>query len=96
MENINTVWAKTAELNGRIHCLLRLSTYEKYDDLSGLDINYQDKEQLFLLDELRDIMDKLSDVEDRISYLSLPIKKVSQLRLNESGRYETLHGHYYT
>ena len=57
MENINTVWAKTAELNGTIRSLLRLSTYEKYDDLSGLDIDYQDKEQLFLLDELRDIMD---------------------------------------
>lgn len=56
MENINTVWAKTAGLNGRIRSLLRLSTYEKYDDLSGLDIDYQDKERVFLYFTLDDAM----------------------------------------
>ena len=33
--------------------------YDEYGDLSGLDVNTQDGESLFLWDELRGIMDRL-------------------------------------
>lgn len=96
MADLNTVWVKTLDLYWNIKSLVRLSTYEQYDDLSGLEMNNEDAEQLLLLDELRCIMDKLSDVEDRISYLSRPIKETSRLHLNECGKYETKGGHFYS
>lgn len=96
MANINEVMAKAAELNWQIDSLLRLSTYNKCDDLSGLNMNYEDAEQLFLLDELRVVMDKLADAQDKISYLKRPVKETSILHRNENGKFETKGGHYYS
>ena len=62
--------------------------------MSGLEINYEDGEQLFLLDELRGIMEKLADVEDCIRYIGQPVLKTERLRKNASGRYETGSGYY--
>ena len=87
------VLKESQKLNGSIRSLLRLSTYDEYDDLSGLHIDYEDGQQLFLQTELREIMEKLSDVERRISYLSRPVKETSRLHKNGSGRYETKSGH---
>ena len=64
MANINDILVQASELRAGIDRLLRSSTYRQYDDLSGLEINQQDSEQLFLLDELRGIMEKLDNVED--------------------------------
>lgn len=66
MATINDIIIQASELRSGISRLLRNSTYTRYDDLSGLEINYEDGEQLFLLDELRGIMEKLADVEDCI------------------------------
>lgn len=76
--------------------ILKSSTYDDCDDLSGLDIDYRDGEQLFLLEELQAIMRNLDEVRGRLIYLSLPVREVSRLHKNESGRYETDGGHYYT
>jgi len=96
MRKLEEVFSETKELYGRIDRLLKLSAYDQYDDLSGLDINYKDGEQLFLLEEMQAIMKSLDDVRRRIKYLSLPVREVSRLHRNESGRYETDRGHYYT
>ena len=96
MATLENVLCKAMELNRNIRSLLRLSTHKEYDDLSGLEINYEDAEQLFLLDELRIVMDKLADVENIIDRMSRPIAETSRLFQNESGRYETRSGHYYT
>ena len=96
MADLNMVLKETQKLNGSIRSLLRLSTYDDYDDLSGLHINYEDGQQLFLQTELREIMEKLSDVTGRIAYLSRPVRETSRLHKNRSGRYETKGGHYYT
>ena len=53
MANINDIMLQASELQPGISRLLRNSTYPRYDDLSGLEINYEDGEQLFLLGELR-------------------------------------------
>ena len=95
MANINDIMLQASELQPGISRLLRNSTYPRYDDLSGLEINYEDGEQLFLLDELRGIMEKLADVEDCIRYIAQPVLKMEQLRKNASGRYETGSGFYY-
>jgi len=96
MADLNMVLSEAQKLNGSIGSLLKLSTYDDYDDLSGLDIDYEDGQQLFLQSELWKIMEKLSDVMGRIAYLSRPVKEISRLHKNRSGRYETEKGHYYT
>ncbi len=96
MADLNMVLTEAQKLNGSIRSLLKLSTYDDYDDLSGLHIDYEDGQQLFLQSELREIMEKLSDVTGRIAYLSRPVKETSRLHKNRSGRYETENGHYYT
>ncbi|MDE7331236.1 MAG: DUF5348 domain-containing protein [Lachnospiraceae bacterium] len=96
MTDLNMVLSEARKLNGSIRNLLRLSSYEDYDDLSGLHIDYRDGQQLFLQTELREIMEKLSDVTGRIEYLSRPVTETSRLHKNRNGRYETEKGHYYT
>jgi len=95
MAKISDIIIQASELQPGISRLLRNSTYPRYDDLSGLEIDYEDSEQLFLLDELRGIMEKLADVEDCIRYMSQPVLETDRLRKNASGRYETRSGFYY-
>ena len=96
MTDLNQVLAKTTEMKWKIDNLIRLSTYDDYDDLSGLDIDYDDPEELFVVDELKEIMNQLANVRDKMKYLSRPIKETSRLHRNGSGRYETRQGHCYT
>ena len=96
MADIKKVFAEAQKLNWNIENLLRLSTFEPYGDLSGLHIDYEDSEQLFLSQELREILEKLSTANHRLKYLSRPVRKTSRLHKNRSGRYETADGHYYT
>lgn len=96
MTELEMVLQEAQNLGCKIKDVLRMSTYDKYDDLSGLDINYKDGEQLFLLEEMQAMMKNLDDVRKRLEYLSCPVRKVSRLHRNGSGRYETDRGHYYT
>jgi len=96
MRNLQEVFSETNGLYGRIDRILKFSTYDEYDDLSGLDIDYRDGEPLFLLDELQSVMEKLDVMRGKLSYLAFPIREVGRLHKKESGRYETDSGHYYT
>ena len=96
MTDINKVFSEAQKLKWNIESLLKLSTFESYGDLSGLHIDYEDSEQLFLIEELREIMERLSDVNRRLKYLSRPVRETSRLHKSISGRYETSTGHYYT
>ena len=42
MADLNMVLKESQKLNGNIRSLLRLSTYDDYDDLSGLHIDYEE------------------------------------------------------
>lgn len=96
MADVKSVMAEALGMRREISRLLRLSTYNQYGDLCELKIDYEDADQLFLLNELLAIMEKLADVEDKLSYLSWPIVETSRLWKNEVGKYETAHGHYYS
>lgn len=96
MKNLKEVLTEANGLCGKIDSILQSSTYDKYDDMSGLDIDYRDGEQLFLQDELRSVMKGLDEVKSRLEYLVRPIREVSRLHRNESGRFETDGGHCYT
>ena len=79
MSDISRILAQATSLQWEIRRLLRVSNFSQYTDLSGLEIDYNDREQLFLLDELRGIMEKLSEVDDALRYINLPVQEVSQL-----------------
>ena len=79
MADINKVFAEAQKLNWNIESLLRLSSFETYGDLSGLHIDYEDGEQLFLIEELREIMEKLSTV-NHSEYYPLWEPPVSRFR----------------
>jgi len=95
MADLQMVLAEAVKLNQIISRFLKFSTYTNYGDLSGLDIDLTDGEQVFLRDELLAITDHLADVQDYIEYLSRPIVEVSRLRKGISGKYRTAKGHYY-
>lgn len=95
MMSLKEVFSETNGLYCKIDRILKLSTYDEYDDLSGLEIDYKDSEQLFLLYELQEVMKCLDEVKGRLEYLSLPVREVSRLHRNGSGRYETDGGHCY-
>ena len=67
MADLQMVLSEAVKLNQRIAQFLKFSTYPDYDDLSGLDIDFADGEQLLLLEELRRITDRLADVQEYIS-----------------------------
>ena len=89
------VLSEAVKLNRNMAQFLKFSTYTEYDDLSGLDIDFTDAEQLLLLEELRRITNNLADVQKYIFYLSRPITEVSRLRKGTAGKYCTAKGYYY-
>lgn len=95
MADLQMALSEAVKLNRSITQFLKFSTYTDYDDLSGLDMDLTDGEQLFLRDELRVIADRLADVQDFISYLSRPIVEDSRLRKGTAGKYRTAKGHIY-
>ena len=95
MADLQMALSEAVKLNRSITQFLKFSTYTDYDDLSGLDIDFADGEQLLLLDELRRITDKLADVQEYISYLTRPVTEVSRLRKGIAGKYRTAKGHFY-
>lgn len=95
MADLNMALDEAVRLNRDIRRFLKLTRYDEYDDLSGLDFDRSDGQQIFLRDELRLIADRLADVRDFIDNLTRPIVEESRLRKDAAGRYCTGKGHYY-
>jgi hypothetical protein len=94
MSDLENLLSSASSLSIEIGKLLKTSKYREYDDLSGLKIDFDDAEQLLLLDELRGILEKLEDAKNDIDYLNRPVGKTSTLQKNSTGRYETEHKEY--
>lgn len=92
MANLQTLLTEATKLSREIERILKASTYSAYGDLSELDIDASDGEQIFLRDELNFIMDRLADAQSRIKYLNLPLGKTTRLHRNACGQYETAEG----
>lgn len=93
MKSLSQVMDQAMALKSEISKLLLASTYKECSDLSGLDINYGDSEQLLQLEVLRDITEKLADIEATLDYMSLPVLEGGQLVKNAVGKYETSSGY---
>lgn len=86
--NIRDIMAEVQELNVKVQQILYHADYEMYDDLSGLEWDKTNADDLFMLDELRQILYKLDEVSHTLKYLDRPIKTEGALHKNANGRYE--------
>lgn len=98
MADLKALSSEMKSLKKHIETVLLMSGYRSNDDLSGLDdfvqINTADQRQQ--LEEYCRVLDKLDEALCRLEYLEMPVREVSRIYRNETGRYETDHGHYYT
>lgn len=98
MADLKTLSDEMAKLKKQIEMVISIASYHDYDDLSGLDdyqkIKSSDDRQK--LEEYRQILYKLNEVQNSLAYFERPVREISKIYLNESGRYETNKGHYYT
>lgn len=86
--NINELMKSLSELNSDFKSLVNKTGIEKYDDLSGVEADWNNPEQLLLVEELRKIMLNISEASYTIGYLQKPIKGEYVLHKNSGGRYE--------
>lgn len=96
MSDIKNVVKCAKELNQQIENLFKLSTFDECGDLSYLEYDPTDSEQIFHLEEMVKIMENLFSVRKKISHITYPVKEVSKLHKDTAGRYETDGGYYYT
>lgn len=98
MADLKALSDEMTKLKRQLETVLYISGYRDYDDLSGLDDYKQIKtaDQRQQLEEYRNILYKLDEVQSDLAYFEKPIREVSRIYTNESGRYETDKGHYYT
>ena len=64
MADLQAALSEAVKLSRSIAQFLKFSTYTDYDDLSGLDIDRSDGEQLLLWEELRRITDLLAYAQE--------------------------------
>ena len=88
MKKIDEVFREVTKLGDGISRVLEMADYYRFDDLSGLDIDYDDPNERFLLDEICFIFDRLERINREINYLSKPIVGEYTLWRNEADRYE--------
>ena len=98
MADLKALSGEMAKQKRQLETVLYISGYRDYDDLSGLDDYKQIKtaDEWQKLEEYRNILYKLDEVQGNLAYFDKPVKEVSRLHMNTSGRYETDKGHYYT
>lgn len=88
MNTLKDLVSRLYNVNREITGIIKAAKFDEYDDLSGLNINYDDPEERFLLEELREIMGELENASRGLSYLARPITGEYTLHKNSGGRYE--------
>lgn len=88
MKKLECLLNKMNGLSAKIDELNAVSQYLEYDDLSGMDIDYNDPNELLLKTELIGIMEKLNDVRSTLKYLNSPVLSEGQMFLNTQNCYE--------
>lgn len=98
MANFKDLTAEMEKLKNQITNVLTMANYSEDDDLSALEDYKQIKtaDERQQLEEYRNILYKLEEVQSILAYYKRPILEESQVHKNETGRFETEKGHYYT
>lgn len=87
-KTITEIFEEMKKIDGNIKQILKHSEYEYADDLSSVIFDYKDAEHLFLVDEMRSILQKLCGISHTMNYLDRPIIAEGILHKNSYGRYE--------
>ena len=95
MKTTNEIIDELIAISKGIDKVSEMTGYVEFGDMSLLDIDRTDAEDLFLYNEFNRIVDSLADIQGNIDYLNLPVKYVSKLFRNMEGKYETEQGEYY-
>lgn len=85
--NLNELFKKATCLNLEIKELLQESKFDRYDDLSGIEIGENTEESL-IKSEIRNAFECLDDFRRIINYLNREVVEYGYLELNSSGRYQ--------
>ena len=85
-KHIKDIFNEVEELNLKIKQVLYHAEFENYEDLSALEYDSANPDQLMMLDELKSMLTKLEEISNTINYLSRPVKKEGKLHKNRSGR----------
>ena len=84
-------------LSEEIKSFLKKSTYSEYNDCSGLDIDFENADDLQKWDEIQRIACELEKSVNMIDRICRPISLGQKIHINSRGRYETADGtHEYT
>ncbi len=92
MATVKDIMKELCELNLGIEKTLDHAEFKNYEDLSALEYDNTNPDELMMLDELRSTLTKLEEISHTINYLSKPIKMEGVLHKNSNGRYE-IKGH---
>ena len=85
------------QLIGRaIEKVMRMTGYKEYGDMSYLETDEKNANDLFLSHEMEKMIEKLAGGQSHINYLFRPIIEIGCLHQNSGGRYETESGYEYT
>lgn len=87
MRSIKDLKAELDRVNRELKSVISASKYHYYDDLSGLECDTSDPEQLFIREELKSVMYELDKVSYNLSYLNQPIAHEGILYKLDNGRY---------
>ena len=87
-KNINDMIKEFHQLNASIKNVLADTRYKDLGDLSEISLDYENADQLLLLDEAYTILNQLQSVSADIDYLRRPVTHQGTLHKNSSGRYE--------
>ena len=95
MKKPNEIMRELKSISRGIDKVAEITGYVEFGDMSLLDIDRTDADDLFIYNEFNRIVDSLADIQGNIDYISLPVKYVSDLFRNMEGKYETEQGEYY-
>ena len=87
MRTISELTEELQKLNRSLKSVIKASQFNEYDDLSGLEYDGADPEQLLLVEKYRSILDSLETASSSISYLQQPIAYKGKLTKQANGRF---------
>lgn len=98
MADLNTLSTEFEKLKKQIKAIMNISGYQEDEDLSKISDydKIESADDWQKIEEYKNMLYKLDEVQRTLMYYDRPVIEVSQLHQNESGRYETDKGHYYT
>lgn len=95
MPEIDEVKKEMRKLQDQIKKIMQMTRYQSYDDLSAVEYDHTDPDDLQYIDEYRLALDNLSRIDYRLSYLDRQVSYTDTLILRPDGRYGTRNDRFY-